>query len=701
MSSGRDAHADSEMLEVAKSAIKTFKAMIPSFENFATAAAGRPMKVHLSSKGTYSDKDGNLHVRPPYALGSAESDHVRTLCGERDEQGFGLCPACRKREIALSSVMHEASHCIFGSFDLVDASAHDRMSDEAQAIIRPRTRSSSDYAQHLANSISPFFMQIVNALEDVRIENSMGRLRPGISDMNIARAYVSLDEVPWGEYDLNAQAPAAALVYGKGMDIAGYFDEYVEQSILSPEVSRIIDRTNYASSISDVYVLAAEFFVAMLKLGFFLSEEDGETREKMKRESGSEEGEGSKSEGTSVRSDSGGSVQRSGTDEQDPSSSGNDQSGEDGGAGGDDREGPDSEWIASEVEPGGDNGHEGGGVSGGPSQEKIDAVAAAGRTDELKVERPDDSDFGMAGHASKHALETMMGHAQHDRVTPESLNKEERAVASVAETYDYFDSPSSVISRVDIKKKWGYSRSREIDVSESIIGHSLLLLRKALEKNRRSDYSKNLKSGRVDASRLGRRAWSDDGRLFHKKNVPGKRDYAVLIGIDISGSTGGGALQVELKAAHAQAELCYRSGIKFAIYAHTGGYSSLDIYQVKTFGDPWNAQTKDRLSKLSSKSANLDGHTLEFYRKELDKVRATDKILMYYSDGAMPMENYNEELAILKREIKVCERKGYILMAVGVDSSDPIKYGMDTVVISSERDVPKVVEHLGRRLREI
>jgi hypothetical protein len=147
------------------------------------------------------------------------------------------------------------------------------------------------------------------------------------------------------------------------------------------------------------------------------------------------------------------------------------------------------------------------------------------------------------------------------------------------------------------------------------------------------------------------------------------------------------------------------------MYAHTGSLATgeynddgtyclaLDIYVIKELNEPWNDKTKERLSALSDSSANIDGHTLEYYRKRLDAKRYTDSIIVYYTDGAMPMENYEEELEILLREIRVCRQKKYTLLFVGVNNDEPkVKYGLDMVRLDSDADIVKVVEALGDRL---
>lgn len=252
------------------------------------------------------------------------------------------------------------------------------------------------------------------------------------------------------------------------------------------------------------------------------------------------------------------------------------------------------------------------------------------------------------------------------------------------------------------------ARNADLTTSESIIGKALLQARRVFEDNARAKHERNRKNGRVNARSLGRRAPFDDERLFKKRTLPGKKDYFVVIGVDVSGSTVGRNIVLEKQAVAAQAELLHRLGIKFAIFAHSGDYHSttlgrragidLDIYPIKDAHEPWDIKAKERLQNLGSASANLDGHALEFLRKRADESRATDKIILYYSDGQMPAENRDEELIILQREIRTCRSKGYTLLGVGIRTDSPKAHGLDTVRVNTPADLSKVIEHLEKRL---
>lgn len=339
-------------------------------------------------------------------------------------------------------------------------------------------------------------------------------------------------------------------------------------------------------------------------------------------------------------------------------------------------------------------------------REDSDSDADGGDEGAAEVPRPEPRDFGLDPDESVREVEVFTGHSDTEfSMTPQEATAIKQVVASL----ENFDDVSEAISGMEMRDPMNVNSDGFESVArrtpESVLGPATLHMRRVFTDNAKSNNERNMKSGRVNKRVLGRRAWGDDDRLFSKKTRPGKRDYAVLIGIDASGSTsswsdGMTTIELELLAAKAQAELCHRMGIKFAVYAHTGSRSKLIVMPVKTFDQPWNDKAVKRMSRVDSMHANLDGHTLEFYRKEIEKVRATDKVIMYYSDGAMPAENYHEELRVLKREIKTCKSRGITLMAVGARTSDPRAHGLDTVRIDRLNQIDQVVKHLGKRLEE-
>ena len=369
----------------------------------------------------------------------------------------------------------------------------------------------------------------------------------------------------------------------------------------------------------------------------------------------------------------------------------------------------------------------------GEDDEPIDTGADDGQggTEIIENEENDDLEMGTPEDA-KAALLTWGDHEEKPKTLEEGKN--EAAMDQAIIMGLYFETPSRdikgvrehrwgqdlFVGRHNTSTAWnsaslygGFSRAQlgidgDFTPPESTLGPALMRMRVAFADNQRGDYQRNRKSGKINGRVLGKRAIQNDPRLFRKKSLPGKKNYFVLIGMAVSGSTVGRNISLEKEAVFAQAELLSRMGIPFAICAHSGNYTDpgrgraggldLDIYLIKEPHEPWDNKPQERLTSIGPDAANLDGHTLEYYRKMCDRVQATDKIILYYTDGKMPAENHDEELEILQREIKICKQKGYTLLGVGIRTDSPVRHGLDTVQVDEHSDVVKVVRHLEKRL---
>ena len=253
--------------------------------------------------------------------------------------------------------------------------------------------------------------------------------------------------------------------------------------------------------------------------------------------------------------------------------------------------------------------------------------------------------------------------------------------------------------------------------TSALLSRPTLLARRFFEANAKTKIDSNRKSGRVNTRVLGRRAPIGDPRLFGRKALPKKTSYAVTIVVDCSGSMGTYNMERIKKYSMAMAEILHRLGIPFSMFGHSAAAHDLDggagkrrsfgsyddrywvyIMPVKQMHEPWNDKGRERLVGLSSVSANLDGHALEYARKEVMTADATDKIIFYFSDGGMPAENRAEEKEILEREIPLCRKLGITLLGGGIDSDATAKVGMDTVMLRREEDITKLIEFLQKNL---
>ena len=297
----------------------------------------------------------------------------------------------------------------------------------------------------------------------------------------------------------------------------------------------------------------------------------------------------------------------------------------------------------------------------------------------------------------------------------DAAHEDDPAVEEMRDTMErleHFDSYSHEVRGV---KKYTYAESkgawrsgerspyradfRDLQPSLAELSRPLSLMRRAFSENNAVRSTGSLKAGRVNARQLGKRAWGNDERMFKKKERPNAKSYFVCIGLDVSGSTAGSTIEQIKRAAFAQAELCARMGIEFAVYAHTGahegwGVQDVAIFPVKEANEKWNDEARTRLAHLAPFSTNLDGHTMEFYRKVCDKRDETNRIIMYYTDGAMPASNYDDELQVLQRELKESSRRGYTVLGVGIGTDSPREHGLPTVEVNGLSDIAAVVRHL-------
>ena len=254
--------------------------------------------------------------------------------------------------------------------------------------------------------------------------------------------------------------------------------------------------------------------------------------------------------------------------------------------------------------------------------------------------------------------------------------------------------------------EWG--KPEDFEVPESMLGATLLKMRTIFADNKKSKRSGEMRSGRVVNTRLAS-VMTGNAKVFNRTQLPHKKDYFVCLALDVSGSTAGSdRLNNIKKMGFALGNLLSRSGVKFAIYAHTGSrlpdtgdggdYFEADVFVVKEENDPWDEKAKYALAVMNSSGGNLDGHALEFFRKRCDRSTATDKVLLYVTDGAMPEANKYDEREVLVREIRECDKRRYSLIGVGIGTDSPRRHGLDTIRVDNTSDIAKLVHEMEKRL---
>ena len=272
--------------------------------------------------------------------------------------------------------------------------------------------------------------------------------------------------------------------------------------------------------------------------------------------------------------------------------------------------------------------------------------------------------------------------------------------------------------------------------TSGVVSASQRKLADTLGLNRRSANIPNLDRGRLHGSKLAK-VPSGSRRVFRRVEKPAKRSYAVLIGVDMSGSTSGPVSEYLRLLAYGQATLLAKMGIPFCVVGHTGHrydpwegdgdeeWGSEEMYEkvsamhgterpclatlqlAKNFAEPWDTTAKVALSSLQTSNANLDGITLRAYINMLLTQRATDRLLLYYTDGAMPAEDNDTQRSILRSECRRAKAMSKLpdrrlhLVGVGVGTDSPKEYGMDTIRVdqnSGDEGIATVVEGLADRI---
>ncbi|URG17455.1 hypothetical protein Mbo2_085 [Rhodococcus phage Mbo2] len=308
------------------------------------------------------------------------------------------------------------------------------------------------------------------------------------------------------------------------------------------------------------------------------------------------------------------------------------------------------------------------------------------------------------------AMDQVSGHAHGEELNGDATRKEmENAIGQAT----HFDEISEKIHGINIFKDgqglaWGNrvagrnAKAPHVPVPESVISGSVMRARKVFSDSKLDKHERNLRSGKLNGAVLGKRAALGDDRLFKRRHRAEGVSWEVVIGMDVSGSTDDGAIYIIKKSAEAMANVLHRVGIPFSVYAHTTGLEigrmSLDLYSVKDPRGPWSDQQKAALAGLYATGGSLDGHNMEFYRKILDRSTARRKLILYFTDGEIPASNPVEELQVMQRELKLIRARKYDVLAVGVGTESPKKFGLDTVAIRDGHDIVTLVKALEKRL---
>lgn len=717
------------------------------------------MRVELAPSGVPCT-DGKTVFLPIYFGIGKDNLHASSVCGKRDDDGVLICPACCSKEELYITIFHETAHIIHGSMDEVQFDAIEpaveryfgKRVETAQKVIKqmrkPLPDGRSQTYINASQSVSPFLPLLVNALEDIRVNGRVISKRPGTTKMFLSHVVSVLRdgiETPdgkramWNGVPHDAQAIMGVYILALGpAKLLRYLDPEVASRMDDEELQDLCGEILRMTTAASVFNLSIKVMVRLKELGFMIEAEPEESEESEDGigEDGESDSSGGSGESEDDESDESGEQQKSNepgesgkSDKSDESDEQSDSDGPNGSEEDDDESGSDESDDESDGS-GGSNGSEENDDESGEDSDESDDSGEPNDSDESD-EDSDESDEGSGSGSGddptadelreiREALERFTGHEDNelhegeDNTKPSEgeLTPEEIRVAENALKQEAFDEISSNVSGVVVQRYeagatngtvWeNHVYAQPVALDKAILAASVLEGRRTFTSNRASKFSSDLRSGpRIDPRKLGKRVPVNDDRIFGKRTSLSKKSYFVLIGLDVSGSTSEGDRIERMKAmVGMHAEMLSKLRIPFAVYAHTASSfgGAVLIGEIKSPTEPWGTSQKEALDKVWAYTANLDGHTLEFYRKVMERQRATDRLILYYTDGAMPLENYNEELAVLTREIETCKKLDIHLLGVGCNTDSPKRHGLETVRFDSLADSKKVLEALRKKV---
>jgi len=130
------------------------------------------------------------------------------------------------------------------------------------------------------------------------------------------------------------------------------------------------------------------------------------------------------------------------------------------------------------------------------------------------------------------------------------------------------------------------------------------------------------------------RAGAELPPLLFTKRRKHERDLAVMIMVDMSGSTKGWVNEAEREALVLLCEALEALGDRYAIYGFSGvTRRRCEIYRVKRFEEPYDAAVRERIAGIEPQDYTRMGAPIRHLTMRLNQIQARTKLLITLSDG--------------------------------------------------------------------
>ncbi|MEB4593407.1 nitric oxide reductase activation protein [Candidatus Thiothrix sp. Deng01] len=186
------------------------------------------------------------------------------------------------------------------------------------------------------------------------------------------------------------------------------------------------------------------------------------------------------------------------------------------------------------------------------------------------------------------------------------------------------------------------------------------------------------------------------------------RNLAVMLMVDMSGSTKGWINEAEREALVMLCEVLETLGDRYAIYGFSGiGRKRCEIYHIKRFDERYDAATKARIAGIVPKDYTRMGVAIRHLSQKLNEVEAKTRLLITLSDGKPEdyFDIYNTQYGIedTRQALFEARRTGIHPFCITIDRRGkdylPHMYGhANWVEIDDVKKLPLKVADIYRRL---
>jgi nitric oxide reductase NorD protein len=209
-------------------------------------------------------------------------------------------------------------------------------------------------------------------------------------------------------------------------------------------------------------------------------------------------------------------------------------------------------------------------------------------------------------------------------------------------------------------------------------------------------------------------AWADmhtglemTDRLFTRMRRE-ERNMAVMLMVDMSGSTRGWVNEAEREALILLAESLQTLGDRYAIYGFTGmSRKRCEVFPVKRFDQAYDAGVKARISGMRAGDYTRMGAAIRHLTHRLNEVEARTKLLITLSDGKP--DDYNDEyrsqygIEDTRQALFEARRQGIHAFCITIDEEGqdylPHMYGAaNYTVVSDIEQLPLKVSDIYKKI---